>query len=1187
MALLQDLKNQVFKSRQNFSKLVVSTVNVAADKASQAFQSASDTARPVLTKPRPFIRDSKAIQFYGNKIDPLVQGFNEKVGGSLMSGVTRAFNVISGGVAETVKQASAESQGKYKKTPTDILLGPGAPFLKGAYKGLTSEDYSVFSESQPILKKWGFNSTAAFTIALGLEVAVPGPGEMSAMGKTGKLIKLLGADDIAKLTARYGTNNVSALLKGSAKGNIVSDAAKIVSDKAKTAKVLGGSSGTTTKVSSIVPSVIDTTKVGSKIPGIADDLTTYGKAYDTMDVATMEKLSAKYPEVPDFQLHKAKTSMKAALDSQTPTQLFLPRPGSKVGIRKPDQVTVYGRDFVIENMELPKTKGAARVAAEKVLRKSLDEAKNASEVDLRAAVTQNLTTKAGEFEEMFFGNTQDDIQKFVTGDKTAVSSIPLAGPVLERIEEKWQKYARLGQEQMNKLVAKGLVNEHQSIRTVASAMRGFFGGLGTTNDLSRIRDLAIGKSNAYQEYGHTIQKNLYKAIKSDKVALENVNAFLDPELAKTSKAYGDLSDSEKVVADALRVGYDYIHDWNFSKGFIDKDTYIKFKGKYVGRGYRTYEVEEEVTKSIAGKFRGLEDAVYGPRKDITDWMKENNVNDPVYMFSKRLSQTGVNSAVNDYTVFLQRQGMFSDVEKPGYTKLANNRAYGELSDKYVPNYIAQDFKGFFFTNELMNKLYDFFKVLDSPTNIIGKARQIRKSMLTAYAPPVQLGNIGGDWVFGFNVGIDPFTLNKGIPFAVSEVKSSGPVYRFLLENNVLKTNISQTDLLNAMNDLEKAQSTVLSGQKIWDVTKNVASIPTRAYGAVDDVYKISAFKALLDNGVSMEDALRTVKEGFQNYSNVGKFYDFASKTPIIGNPFVKFAGDLVRIMKNAAVNRPLHLAGFLTGLYLAEQATSKLWSKESPEDRNVRVNRPFVPKIPGLNIPLVWQTPYGELNVARYVSPFYTYPGPDEGDVSSTLGRLAPYSFEGVDYTSNPAGKFAVDAAMSINDPLFGPFIQAALNSDFRGKPITDPNETVYKESTATEVEKALNVLTFLRRQYQPSTATALENVALVAKTGKDIYDRERTVGQTIGGLGGIKMQQYGPTEVKKQVETQLKIQDAKIKDARGQVTLLSKQLAKGEITRSQFDSRIKIYQNEIKSLLEERKNVVIKYNSLTKPGVK
>jgi hypothetical protein len=708
----------------------------------------------------------------------------------------------------------------------------------------------------------------------------------------------------------------------------------------------------------------------------------------------------------------------------------------------------------------------------------------------------------------------------------------------------YTKTLRKGQEFVSRKIETAMTSENKLVRTAATTLQNFFRGAGMSPERATASMELRGGIGTANERAFNVMDSLYKTIGKNKGSLERINAVLDPELAKTKVGYNQLTTTEKQVYKIIREGLDIVHDTSYANGHISEATYLANKGKYTPRLYDVMELPPEINKFVTQGKKMVND-MYKQRKTIDEWKTDNSLNDPVYGLGKRLAQVETNTAIKKYTDFLSSNSRFvSDVERPGFAKLSDSPAYGALKGKYVMNSAAEDLKGFFFSNQAMQNLYDVFRAYDR----MG-IRQLQKKLLTVFNPTTNVGNIVSDQVFGFVTGVDPLTLNKNLLELRTNPSKYKQIADYLMKKGIVGTDITRTDFVNKlgqMNDLALGKNQ----SKFKIATDKVQSF----YGGTDDVYKASAFKSLLDKGFSVEEATRKVADGFQNYANVGKFYDVWAKTPVVGSAFIKFQGDLLRIIKNGAVNNPLGLIGFLGTLWSVARLSSKL-SGESDADRQTRENRFAAPMIPGLNIPLTWQTPWGEINAARYISPFYA------NNETTNLAKMFPF-MPNIQTNKDVASNIAMNA----NDPLLSTPVQLLVNRDFRGKPISDPNENKYQPSTLTGTEKLINQVKFAGRAYMPPPVNSAIDVNSAIQGKPNMYGTPQTVPQAVARLAGIKVSNMNPTEVQKIRDSDAQFQQYANESIDKQISSVTKQLLNGEITQDQADSRINNLESQKKS---------------------
>lgn len=686
-----------------------------------------------------------------------------------------------------------------------------------------------------------------------------------------------------------------------------------------------------------------------------------------------------------------------------------------------------------------------------------------------------------------------------------------------------------------------LVSESPIVRNTAATMQGFFKGLAMSPQRAQeSMSLRGGVAQSLND-GYSVMNNLYKLV-DNKDSLRRVNDALDPELATEKISFADLTPQEKSLYKLVREGLDLVHDISYSNGHISKDIYLKNQGSYTPRAYDLYEMPEEVSKALGSK--KIETGIYKAKTDINDWKQEHSLGDPVYTLGKRISQVEGNTVVKKYADFVASNAKYvSNEAKDGFTKLSDSPAYGNLKGKYVANFIAEDLKGYFFANENLQKVYDVFRDYDRLP-----IRQLQKKLLTVFNPTTNVGNIISNDIFAFMAGIDPYTFNRSMSEVLGDPKLKANYSRHLTKAGILGTDITRTDFTPS-----KAK---------FDGKEGITDKITKFYGSVDDNAKLGSFHALIKKGYTTDEATKLVSDTFQNYANVGKFYDVWAKTPVVGSAFIKFQGDLMRMIKNAAVNRPLHLMTFLGTLKLAATATSVM-SGESLEDQKTREGRAFAPTIPGLNIPLVWQTPFGEINVARYISPMYANQSDSSSEVANKMLPFIP------DISRDNEGNLDVPTsiARSADDPLLGGIVQTLVDRDFRGKSISDPDSNKYTGSLLTPEEKLKNKTSFVGRNYLPPVVNSLIDVKDAVAGEKDRYGRTRTPLQAILRAGGIKMEQFGAEEAQLARDKDAMYAQNAIEYKQRDISAIRNQLAKGLITEDQANTRINNIQKELNEM--------------------
>lgn len=705
------------------------------------------------------------------------------------------------------------------------------------------------------------------------------------------------------------------------------------------------------------------------------------------------------------------------------------------------------------------------------------------------------------------------------------------------------------------------------------------GNLAKSDILQEQRALRTGSQTDANNEIAMLSKGLNGMIGFDEKALMRVHSLLDPEAFRENKSAvtspSDLSLNELRLYNTLRDINDFMHEWHYQNGFIDTPTYEKHKGKYFARMYEEIERKQfsDLSEAIDKMPSGADFRMFKERKDFSE-VELTLMNDPIYITSRRIATMLHNKATiefcnamaNDpsYVTVYKSEDELPKNNKKGFKKLESNgggKRYGELTNKYVPLALYEELRGTTFANQFIAKSYDALRMYDSFA-----IRQFLKKTKTIYNPTTRLGNITSNFAFAWLAGVDPFTMIKNRTRAKDSLDSYDEWAKDLAIAGILGTDIITADMLQKKKEVEKSENAVrqfvsekygnfedqfldflnkkgVSKEGIQKAKAKRILVDTKrkelnkymldSYGRTDDVAKISLYRSLVeDYGKTREEAVEIVSQSMQNYATVGKAYQFFSKMPVIGNPFVKFSSDLVRIVSNGFANRPLYMASFLGMMWATARLFSEL-SGEPEDEREAREARAFIPKIPlgFTDIPLTWKVGKYEVNAARFISPYYVY---DAGYRSNTIAELTKFAPIQLSYDNNIG--WASDYKPTLSDPLLAPAIQIAMDRDFRGMPIADPFGSKYTNETVTESEARWNRINYLGHSYISPLWGYTANLIAAAKGEGDLYGRRRDLGSAILN-SVIKVQEMTSEDVQNSVENEMKYIDSEYKQIKTDVT--------------------------------------------------
>ncbi len=711
----------------------------------------------------------------------------------------------------------------------------------------------------------------------------------------------------------------------------------------------------------------------------------------------------------------------------------------------------------------------------------------------------------------------------------------------------WAGYTASG---LRNVTLKAIQSNNKYAATAGRVAASLIGNLAKSDVLQEQRRLRSGSQLDANNSIAMLSKALNGMIGFDERALMRVHALLDPEAYEVlggedvPTSPSDLSLQELRLYNTLRDMNDFIHEWHFQNEFIDAPTYEKHKGKYFARMYEEIEKKEfaDLNEAIDKMPAGADFRMFKERKDF-DEIELTLMNDPIYITSKRLAMMLHNKATlefcnamaNDpsYRIYKNKEDIPENNVK-GFRLLDSSgggKRYGELTNKYVPLALYEELRGTAFANKFVSTAYDGLRMYDGLA-----VRQFFKKTKTLYNPTTRLGNITTNFAFAWLAGVDPFTMIKNRVKAKDSLDKYDDYAKDLAMAGVLGTDVIVADLSRKKDSegilgfLQKAGLREDIANKAKELDKYLMD----SYGRTDDVAKISLYRSLVDDyGKSKEEAIRIVAESMQNYATVGKAYQFFSKMPLLGNPFVKFSSDMARIVANGFANRPLYMASFLGMMYGTARVLSAL-SGEPEDEREARESRAFIPKIPlgFTDIPLTWKVGKYEVNAARFISPYYVY---DAGYRSNTVAELTKFAPIQLSY-DNKVG-FAADYAPVMSDPFIAPLVQTfVFDRDFRGLPIADPNGSKYTKQTVSGAEAAWNRFNYLGHSYASPAWGYVANLYSAATGQGDLYGRRRDIPSAILN-SVIKVQEMETSDVKKAVINQVKYIDSEYKQIKTDIT--------------------------------------------------
>ena len=654
----------------------------------------------------------------------------------------------------------------------------------------------------------------------------------------------------------------------------------------------------------------------------------------------------------------------------------------------------------------------------------------------------------------------------------------------------WKDTIGYGENAVRSMFVRAHNSNNVAAKEVQNTLGSFITNLTTTEGFQEARRELFGSKNNSNNLLTRIGDSLNNMIGNDKRALYRVHSLLDPEAFANEPKEGrpnsveDLSFSELRLFNTLRATNDFIHEWHYRNGFLDENTYQKNKGKYFARAYKEIEEKQyaDIYDAINKAKAGAEFDIFKKRKEFSE-IEDLTLSDPIYITVKRMGTMAHNKAIFDFAEKVANDANYKSYSKLSevpeknqkyYKKLNGNgnpKRFGDLTNKYVPIEIYEQLYGTQFASQYMSTINDFATKYDNMF-----LRQLTKKLKTVGSPLTRAANVISGFSFAMLGGVDPINLLVKKPDARRSLESYDSWAQELTKAGLLGGQLSGLDIKRAGKESQGLGviKNVL-GDKAAKAYETVDQLASDTYGKVDDITKIAYYRTLVENyGVSKEEAIKATAKQMQNYNTVTNAFKLAAKLPFIGNAFIKFKPDSMRILYNTFKEKPvfgLLFVAMLTGL---AKSFSKL-SGESDEEREIRESRPNTTKFKIGNLVDVnfgWKIGGTEYNVARYLSPYTMY---DKGYKNNLVSDMSEYAPLQIQYLGR--GRGLAGYAPKLSDPLLGPIAQSLFDMDNSGLKISDPRANNFVGQTLSSKQQWFNRVKYVGRSWGTPYAAWAENM--------------------------------------------------------------------------------------------------------------
>jgi hypothetical protein len=408
------------------------------------------------------------------------------------------------------------------------------------------------------------------------------------------------------------------------------------------------------------------------------------------------------------------------------------------------------------------------------------------------------------------------------------------------------------------------------------------------------------------------------------------------------------------------------------------------------------------------------------------------------------------------------------------TKEGGRYVYGDLAGKHVSKRVLAEIKPF----------------LELPT----EANRTLNAWLGLWKMGKVSGGIGTQMRnLYFNVGpLSDFARVgvKDYAEGAREYLKRGERYRDLLKEGYLETDFMRAEVEDALKSfsLTKEQNLgVASAQWTREfLGKAGFNKAVRAYQAVDQMHKMAVYNRNLRLGLPKDQALQEVYKWSQNYREVPQMAHWL-RTHATGYvaPFLSFSFEAARFLKNAAIERPITLAKWVTFPFLLRAWAQK---RAGLSDREMAQLSKTLPKDVSLYSSLL--VPRKEKGKFNLVNLSYAFPWMELYD------------------------KIEKPWDIALGSPVFKTTMEAYTGIDsYTGKPILKPEDV----NTIDVVQRWGD---HLYRQVMPSTAPEIpglteggyefRRMARVLKAKRDYYgERYPTTPALLHTFAGLPIRKF------------------------------------------------------------------------------
>ena len=294
-----------------------------------------------------------------------------------------------------------------------------------------------------------------------------------------------------------------------------------------------------------------------------------------------------------------------------------------------------------------------------------------------------------------------------------------------------------------------------------------------------------------------------------------------------------------------------------------------------------------------------------------EWRAKNEVHDPSYLAARSLMEIRTDAHTAKLLKYASKEWgqkaeeELSDEEveawakENGLVKLPGSGRLHDLKGMYVPAGIAED-------------IMEMTEVTGAMMRAWTGYYSRWKASKTVYNPATHGRNVMGNMIFSYLAG--NFVGNPAnARYYYAGLKSlidQDADYEEMIKMGIVGTEYYGAELKGLEDELIKTKNFGMIDQIIartWGKRKYAHKL----YTGEDQLFKAALYFKLKAKGVSEAKISEQVNAFYPNYTRTSKFTRFMSKFPFIGQPFLSFTDQAIRIAYRTTRDHPIRMAAVL------------------------------------------------------------------------------------------------------------------------------------------------------------------------------------------------------------------------------------------------------------------------------------